>query len=83
VHACLNKVKVPSTHTPNFTVLPSVNMVPINNGISALDKAYAGYVVIGNGKTGIDAVLHLLNQGVCSLDCEQRCIVLQPRNVYA
>jgi hypothetical protein len=63
VHSFINEAKVPSTHTPNFTVLPGVNMVPIN-GLSTLDKAYAGYVVIGNGKTGIDAVLHLLNQGV-------------------
>ena len=39
------------------------NCVPINE-LGSLKRSYEEFVVIGNGKTGIDAVLYLLNQGV-------------------
>merc|ERR1719447_1824547 len=55
--------KVPSTTKPNFTVEEGVNIVPIN-GLSRLSRPWARYVVIGAGKTGIDALLHLLDIGV-------------------
>ncbi len=53
---------VPSTHTPNFEVADGVNFMPLND-LPSLEKAPAGYVIIGGGKTGIDAILWLLEQG--------------------
>jgi len=54
---------VPSTHTPNFDVAADVRFIPLND-LPKLEHAPAGYVVIGGGKTGIDAVLWLLEQRV-------------------
>ncbi len=54
---------VPSTHTPNFDVADSVQFMPLND-LPKLEHAPAGYVVIGGGKTGIDAILWLLEQRV-------------------
>ena len=70
-------MKVPSTHPPKYTINPGVSLVPIN-GLARLDKSWEKYVVIGEkiikglkdvsligaGKTGIDAVLRLLDLGV-------------------
>ena len=71
-------MKVPSTHPPKYTIDPGVSLVPIN-GLARLDKSWEKYVVIGEkiikglkdvsvsigaGKTGIDAVLRLLDLGV-------------------
>ncbi len=63
VDATYMKVEVPSTRPPRYEVADQANLVPIN-ALSSLTKSYTGYVVIGAGKTGIDAVLYLLNQGV-------------------
>ena len=54
---------VPSTHTPNFEVGDGVRFMPLND-LPKITEAPAGYVVIGGGKTGIDAVLWLLEQRV-------------------
>ena len=45
------------------TVDPSVECVPVNNIHEVLDTI-RNFVVVGAGKTGIDAVLHLLHRGV-------------------
>ncbi len=53
---------VPSTHTPNFEVAEGVDFMPLNdlpNLVAAADR----YVIVGGGKTGIDAILWLLEQG--------------------
>jgi len=63
VDASYLTTKVPSTHPPKYTIHPGVTLVPIN-GIARLDKSWKKYVVIGAGKTGIDAVLRLLDLGV-------------------
>jgi len=63
VDASYLTTKVPSTHPPKYTIHPGVTLVPIN-GIARLDKSWEKYVVIGAGKTGIDAVLRLLDLGV-------------------
>jgi len=63
VDASYLTTKVPSTHPPKYTVHPGVTLVPIN-GLARLDKSWEQYVVIGAGKTGIDAVLRLLDLGV-------------------
>lgn len=54
---------VPATHTPSFTIDPDVNFIPINN-LPTLKSIPEKYVVIGGGKTGIDACLWLLENDV-------------------
>jgi hypothetical protein len=63
VDATYLKTTVPSTHTPNFAIDDEVNFIPIND-LAKLEAPPAGYVIVGGGKTGIDAVLFLLQQGV-------------------
>ena len=55
--------RVPATHTPSYTTAPEVNFMPIN-GLVTIQKPPQGYVIIGGGKTGIDACLWLMEQGV-------------------
>jgi len=52
--------KVPSTHPPNYRVEEGVQLLPIN-GLARISKPWKKYVVIGAGKTGIDAILYLLD----------------------
>ena len=54
---------IPATRTPTFHVGPDVHMVPVN-GLSHTKAAWERYVIIGGGKTGIDAVLFLLDRSV-------------------
>lgn len=56
-------VAVPATQPPRYAVAPSVACVPIN-GLARIGKPYPVYVVIGAGKTGIDACIWLLERGV-------------------
>jgi hypothetical protein len=63
VDATYLKTTVPATHTPNFSIEPEVQFMPLNN-LPKINKAPAGYVIIGGGKTGIDAVLWLLENNV-------------------
>ena len=54
---------VPSTHTPNFTIADGMPFKPLND-LPFLKETPEGYVVIGGGKTGIDACLWLLEHKV-------------------
>jgi len=63
VDATFLKTTVPSTHTPNFDIDDGVAFMPLND-LPKVAKPAAGYVVIGAGKTGIDACLWLLQNGV-------------------
>ena len=63
VDATYLKTEVPATHTPNFDIEEGVSFMPINDLVK-LRKPAAGYVVIGGGKTGIDACLWLLEQNI-------------------
>jgi len=63
VDACYSKITVPSSTPPNYDVAEGVSLVPIN-GLSRLVRPWSRYVVIGAGKTGIDAVLYLLGRSV-------------------
>lgn len=63
VDATYMDVRVPSTTPPRYEVGGGATIVPIN-GLADLDRGYARYVVIGAGKTGIDAALYLLERGV-------------------
>ncbi len=56
-------VDVPSEHKPAFTIAEGVNFMPLND-LPKLETAPRGYVVIGAGKTGMDACLWLLQTGV-------------------
>ena len=63
VDATFMKVKVPQIEPPRFEVAAGVECVP-PNALTRLEQAYEHYVVIGGGKTGIDACLYLLDVGV-------------------
>jgi len=56
-------VQVPSITKPKYEVAEGINLVPVN-GLMNVRSPWEKYVVIGAGKTGIDAVLFLLNQNV-------------------
>ena len=63
VDATYLKTSVPSTHTPKFDISPDVQFMPPND-LPSVRYRPEGYVVIGGGKTGIDSVLWLLENGV-------------------
>lgn len=63
VDATYLKTSVPATHTPGFTIAPEVPFMPLN-ALPTVTAPPEGYVVIGGGKTGIDACLWLLDNGV-------------------
>ena len=53
--------RVPATHPPNYGVEAGVSLVPIG-GLARLKRCWARYTVVGAGKTGLDALLYLLDQ---------------------
>lgn len=57
------KVEVPSVVRPKYEIEPDVAVVPPND-LPRADRPRERYVVIGAGKTGIDSILFLLEQGV-------------------
>ena len=63
VDATYLKTNVPSTHTPSFMVDDGIQFMPLNN-LPKLVETPDNYVVIGGGKTGIDACLWLLQNRV-------------------
>ena len=63
VNASYMAVKVPATHGPRYEVAESVNLIP-PNGLPKVNNAWQRYVIIGGGKTGMDAILYLLDRGV-------------------
>jgi hypothetical protein len=63
VDATYLNTSVPSTHTPNFTIADNIQFMPLND-LPKLKAAPEGYVVVGGGKTGIDACLWLLENNV-------------------
>lgn len=57
------KTSVPATHTPNFDIAEGIVFIPLNElPKTTIDSAE--YVIIGGGKTGIDACLWLLENKV-------------------
>jgi hypothetical protein len=63
VDATYLKTTVPLTHTPSFSISDEVKFIPLNQ-LTQLNSPPQGFVVIGGGKTGIDACLWLLENGV-------------------
>jgi hypothetical protein len=54
---------VPKTHKPNFSIDEDVRFLPLND-LPTITDAPDEFVVIGGGKTGLDACLWLLEQRV-------------------
>ena len=54
---------VPSMNPPSYKVGEGVNVIPLN-GLADLKFPYKKYVVVGAGKTGLDALLYLLERNV-------------------
>lgn len=63
VDASYSMVRVPSTTPPRYEVADGVELVPIN-ALATLTAPRERYVIIGAGKTGIDAALYLMDRGV-------------------
>ena len=63
VDVTLADTRVPSTHPPSFSIAPDVRCVP-PNALVQLKEPCAGFVIVGAGKTSIDTVIWLLEQGI-------------------
>jgi hypothetical protein len=57
------KTAVPSTHVPKYAIGEGVHCIPVN-GLQTLQRTPSEFVVVGSGKTGIDACVWLLENGV-------------------
>ena len=55
--------RVPSVQPPRYSVAPGMRCVPPNS-LPRIQAPPSGYVVVGAGKTAMDAVVWLLEQGV-------------------
>jgi hypothetical protein len=62
IDATYMTTRVPATDPPPFAVADGVNCVPVG-ALTSVAHPAAGYVVIGAGKTGMDAAGWLLDQG--------------------
>ncbi len=65
VDTTLMNLVVPATQPPQFSLAPGVVCVPLND-LPKLPRPAGGYVVVGAGKTGVDACLWLLGNGVAA-----------------
>lgn len=63
VDATHARTAVPSTHPPKYKVDAGVNCIPLNR-LPNIGRPHARYTVVGSGKTGMDAILWLLENGV-------------------
>ena len=57
------EASIPATHTPSFSFAPGARVVPVNDLPSAAGAA-SSYVVLGSGKTAVDACMWLLDGDV-------------------
>ncbi|MDN7143701.1 NAD(P)/FAD-dependent oxidoreductase [Pseudomonas sp. JQ170] len=65
VDATIAQTAVPSTHAPRYQIASGVRCVPLND-LPRIEKPHSRYVVVGGGKTAIDACLWLLQNGVAA-----------------
>lgn len=63
VDATHAQTEVPSTHPPRYAVAEGVKCIPLN-GLPQVSRPYANYTVVGSGKTGLDAAVWMLENGV-------------------
>ena len=54
--------RVPATDPPPFAVADGVHIVPIGE-LTTLEHPAVGYVIVGGGKTALDAICWLLDRG--------------------
>jgi len=59
VDATYFKTSVPATHNPSFTIEDDVNFIILND-LPKTTLNYAEYVVVGAGKTAMDAIIWML-----------------------
>ncbi|MGE5128160.1 MAG: NAD(P)-binding protein, partial [Sphingomonadaceae bacterium] len=69
--------KVPATTPPPFEVAPGARCVPVGE-LARLAGRAERYVIVGGGKTGIDACLWLLENGVAPSDIRW----IRPRELW-
>ncbi|XOV82117.1 MAG: NAD(P)/FAD-dependent oxidoreductase [bacterium] len=77
VDATYMNVTVPAMRAPSYSVAQGMTCVP-PNALPTVTQAVARYVVIGAGKTGMDACLFLLKNGV---DASRICWIM-PRDSW-
>jgi hypothetical protein len=77
VDATHARTEVPATHPPRYAVDPGVQCVPLN-ALPGIARPYTAYTVVGSGKTGIDACLWLLDNGVAP----ERIRWIRPRDAW-
>ena len=77
VDATYMNVTVPSTAAPNFSVAEGMRCIPLNDLVK-LDAMPDRYIVVGAGKTGMDACLWLLGNGVGA----DRIVWVMPRDSW-
>lgn len=63
VDATYSQVRIPSTSAPGYDVAPGSACLPLND-LPRVSPAYDNFVVIGAGKTGMDACIWLLQNEV-------------------
>jgi NAD(P)-binding Rossmann-like domain len=64
VDGTMSGTTVPSTHKRGFSIAEGVRCIPLNDLPRVSQPPAGGYVVVGSGKTGMDAALWLLDNGV-------------------
>jgi hypothetical protein len=77
VDATHSDTKVPATHPPIYPVAPEAACIA-PNALPEVTAAPAGYTIIGAGKTAMDSVLWLLEQGVAP----DRIRWIRPRDAW-
>ncbi len=77
VDATYAGTELPSTHPPRYGIQPGVRCVPVND-LPKFHEPTVRYVIVGSGKTGIDACLWLLEQGVAT----ERILWIMPRDAW-
>ncbi|WP_433296965.1 NAD(P)-binding protein [Pseudonocardia sp. CA-142604] len=63
VDATQVRTEVAATHGPRYSVMSQVQLIPVN-GLPEMRRRHPCYTVVGAGKTGMDACLWLLANGV-------------------
>ena len=63
VDATHTETQLPTSQPPAFAVAPGVRLVPPHH-LGAIHERPSGWVVLGAGKTSMDTVVQLLEQGV-------------------
>lgn len=67
VDATYQETAIPKTHQPAFEVAAEATCIPVNDLVSITDPP-AGFVVLGSGKTAMDACAWILRKGVDPAD---------------